>query len=339
MVEADQPITTRRIVRRGLPSCQWRVVAGHQEPPHGPRGLAGCPLSPRHPSFPRVRDQDTGDILGRRLDVHVTPVPGPHDWQTVRGRARAWRHYERPSSVSANKIFAEVSEGEMIETPKEIPDVVKSFLEWDGACNASMREAGQKAELELEARPPSPTPEKLSARIWQEMKRSMNLPRVTGILGNVAQNRRVLLVGSQAVRFRYPIPPFRPYEIRSQLVFADAEWMYILHKFQCPTTGRLYAEGLCRASCKQDDEKVSAAKLYDEVFGGGAEELPKDMPDVVVQLLKWDSSQRIKLEAPTEAARRQDETAMPSALALATGDSNLFKKLLARATSSWNLPV
>ncbi|KAG2780219.1 hypothetical protein PC129_g13212 [Phytophthora cactorum] len=96
------------------------------------------------------------------------------------------------------------------------------------------------------------------------------------------------------------IPPFRPYEIRSQLVFADAEWMYILHKFECPTTGRLYAEGLCRASCKQDDEKVSAAKLYDE--------LPKDMPDVVVQLLKWDSSQRIKLEAPTEAARRQDET-------------------------------
>ncbi|KAG3113643.1 hypothetical protein PI124_g5754 [Phytophthora idaei] len=141
------------------------------------------------------------------------------------------------------------------------------------------------------------------------------------------------------VRFRYPIPPFRLYEIRSQLVFAGAEWMYILHKFQCPTTGRLYAEGLCRASCKQDDEKVSAAKLYDEVFGGGAEELPKDMPDVVVQLLKWDSSQRIKLEAPTEAARRQDETAMPSALALATGDSNLFKKLLARATSSWNLPV
>ncbi|RAW20336.1 hypothetical protein PC110_g23222, partial [Phytophthora cactorum] len=97
--------------------------------------------------------------------------------------------------------------------------------------------------------------------------------------------------------------------------------------------------GLCRASCKQDDEKVSAATLYDEVFGGGAEELPKHMPDVVVQLLKWDSSQRIKLEAPTEVARRQDETAMPSALALATGDSNLFKKLLARATSSWNLPV
>ncbi|KAG3116328.1 hypothetical protein PI124_g5297 [Phytophthora idaei] len=96
------------------------------------------------------------------------------------------------------------------------------------------------------------------------------------------------------------IPPFRPYEIRPQLVFADAEWMYILHKFECPTTGRLYAEGLCRASCKQDDEKVSAAKLYDE--------LPKDMPDVVVQLLKWDSSQRIKLEAPTEAAQRQDET-------------------------------
>ncbi|ETI32553.1 hypothetical protein F441_20528 [Phytophthora nicotianae CJ01A1] len=165
---------------------------------------------------------------------------------------------------------------------------------------------------------------------------------VTGILGNIARQRRALLVASQAVRFRHPIPPFRPYEIRSQLVFADAEWMYFLHKFQCPTTGKLYAEGLCRASCRQDEENISAAKLYAEVFRGDVDELrglPKDMPDVVVRLLEWDSSQRIMLEAPAEAERRQGETAMPSAVALASGDSNLFKKLLARATSSWNLPM
>lgn len=164
---------------------------------------------------------------------------------------------------------------------------------------------------------------------------------MTGILGNVARHRRALQVASQAVRFRHPIPPFRPYEIQSQLVFADVEWMYFLHKFQCPTTGKLYAEGLCRASCRQDEEKVSAAKLYAEVFRGDVElsELPKDMPEVVAQLLKWDSSQRITLEAKPEAVQRQNETVMPSALALTSGDSNLFKKLLARATSSWNLPV
>ncbi|KAL3662036.1 hypothetical protein V7S43_012843 [Phytophthora oleae] len=165
---------------------------------------------------------------------------------------------------------------------------------------------------------------------------------VTGILGNVARHRRGLLVASQAVRFRYPIPPFRPYEIQSQLVFSDSEWMYFLHKFQCPTTGKLYAEGLCRAACRQDGERVSAAKLYAEVFGGDAEALhilPRDMPDVVRQLLEWEFSPRLLLETPQEAKRRQKETIMPSATALASGNSNPLKKLLARATRSWNLPM
>lgn len=163
---------------------------------------------------------------------------------------------------------------------------------------------------------------------------------MTGILGNIARHRRALLVASQAVRFRYPIPPFRPYEIQSQLVFSDSEWMYFLHKFQCPTTGKLYAEGLCRATCRQDGEHVSAEKMYAEVFGGDAEalriDLPKEMPDVVRQLLEWESSPPLVLETPQEEARRQKETVMPSATALASGNS---KKLLARATSSWNSPV
>ncbi|EGZ19438.1 hypothetical protein PHYSODRAFT_285280 [Phytophthora sojae] len=154
--------------------------------------------------------------------------------------------------------------------------------------------------------------------------------RVTGILGNVARHRRALLVASQAVRYRHPIPPFRPYEIRSQLVFSDDEWMYFLHQFQCPTTGKLYAEGLCRASCRQDGKTVSAAKLYVEVFGGDAEALQtRGMPDVVKQLLEWDGAARIELETPDEAARRERETALPSA----------DKKVLAQATRSWNLPV
>ncbi|KAE9334316.1 hypothetical protein PF008_g14030 [Phytophthora fragariae] len=137
---------------------------------------------------------------------------------------------------------------------------------------------------------------------------------VTGILGNVARHRRALLVASQAVRYRHPIPLFRPYEIRSQLVFADNEWMYFLHQFQCPTTGKLYAEGMCRASCRQDGATVSAAKLYAEVFGGDAEALQalqtRDMPDVVKRLLEWDGAARVVLETPAEAAHRERETTM-----------------------------
>ncbi|KAG7399150.1 hypothetical protein PHYBOEH_009610 [Phytophthora boehmeriae] len=166
---------------------------------------------------------------------------------------------------------------------------------------------------------------------------------VTGILGNVLRHRHSLVVTSQAVRYRHPIPPFRPYEIRSQLVFADSDWMYFLHRFQCPTTGKLYAEGLCRASCyDQDRLNVSASQLFAQVLNGNAESLalvlPTEMPDIVKELLAWDSSSRLELETSTEASRRAIETEMPSAKTLIASET-WPQKLLRRATRSWNLPV
>ncbi|KAL7691783.1 putative HotDog domain superfamily protein [Plasmopara halstedii] len=79
--------------------------------------------------------------------------------------------------VSPYKIIAEVSNGAVIEVPKEMPNVVKNFLEWDSACSTSMQEASKLAEMEIEANVPSPKPEKLSVRIWQEIQRSINLPK------------------------------------------------------------------------------------------------------------------------------------------------------------------
>ncbi|RLN52113.1 hypothetical protein BBJ29_001630 [Phytophthora kernoviae] len=166
---------------------------------------------------------------------------------------------------------------------------------------------------------------------------------VTGILGNMLRNRRSLVVASQAVRFRHPIPPFRPYEIRSQLVFADSDWMYFLHRYQCPTTGKLYAEGLCRATCcDQDRDKISASQLFAQMFNGNIESLnlmmPTEVPDAVKELLAWDSSNRLVLETSTEATRRALETEMPSAKTL-NASEKWPKKLLRYGTRSWNLPV
>lgn len=151
------------------------------------------------------------------------------------------------------------------------------------------------------------------------------------------RHHRSLVVASQAVRYRHPIPPFRPYEIRSQLIFADQQWMYLLHRFQCPTTGKLYAEGLCRATCRQNGGHVSAATLFSEVVGGDPEALrtlPKEMPAMVRELLEWDASTRYELETTAEASRRATETQMPSDKALTRS-----WKPLQRLTQTWNLPI
>ena len=79
--------------------------------------------------------------------------------------------------VSARKLFDEVSD-DVIEAPAQMPDIVKTFLDWDEACATSMKKAGEKAEQHLKANPPPPTPVKLGARCWQEMKKSMNMPSI-----------------------------------------------------------------------------------------------------------------------------------------------------------------
>jgi acyl-CoA thioesterase FadM len=104
----------------------------------------------------QVEDPDTGKQFAEGLVRGVF----------MKGRRR----------VSPNRILAEVSDGGMIDPPTEMPEVVKGFLNWDGACNASMGVAEKVAKEELESNPPAATPEKLGARIWQEMKKSMNLP-------------------------------------------------------------------------------------------------------------------------------------------------------------------
>ncbi|KAJ0404797.1 hypothetical protein P43SY_003473 [Pythium insidiosum] len=89
----------------------------------------------------------------------------------------------------------------------------------------------------------------------------------TGIVHEAVKKRQMFLVGSQSIRYRHPIPPFRPYEIRTQVVYWDDSWVYFLHHFQCPTTGKLYAEGLCRATVKEGKRRVSGQELYYNATG------------------------------------------------------------------------
>ncbi|KAJ0409038.1 hypothetical protein ATCC90586_000625 [Pythium insidiosum] len=125
----------------------------------------------------------------------------------------------------------------------------------------------------------------------------------TGIVHEAVKKRQMFLVGSQSIRYRHPIPPFRPYEIRTQVVYWDDSWVYFLHHFQCPTTGKLYAEGLCRATVKEGKRRVSGQELYYNATGLMVD-TPKEVPAIVEEFLAWDSASRASMETSEEEKRR-----------------------------------
>ncbi|GAB9471711.1 Atp-dependent protease la [Globisporangium polare] len=146
----------------------------------------------------------------------------------------------------------------------------------------------------------------------------------TGMLTHAIKKKRMFLVGSQVIRYRHAISPFRPYEIRTQLVYSDDTWIYFLQQFQCPTTGKLYAEGLARATVREGSKKVSARDMFLEI--GEDVKLPNEMPDVVKQFLNWDEASRLSMESATEAAQKTLAVEKPK------------RGLLAELTRTWNLP-
>lgn len=122
----------------------------------------------------------------------------------------------------------------------------------------------------------------------------------TGVLWQAVKHRRMFLAASQAIRYRHAIPPFHAYEIRTQMVYWDGHWIYFLHQFQCPTTGKQYAEGLCRVMVKQREEAVSFEKMIGEVYDGPIPPRPSEVPEVVKGFLDWDVASRNSMESSSK---------------------------------------
>ncbi|KAG1700971.1 hypothetical protein DVH05_011215 [Phytophthora capsici] len=123
-----------------------------------------------------------------------------------------------------------------------------------------------------------------------------------GVFWQALKHRRMFLVASQAIRFRYAIPPFHAYEIKTQMVYWDGPWVYFLHQFQDPTSGKQFAEGLCRVMVKQSDGGVTLEKMISEVYDGPIPPQPTEMPEVVQGFLEWDAASRLSME---EAGERE----------------------------------
>ncbi|KAI9980180.1 hypothetical protein PInf_026528 [Phytophthora infestans] len=134
---------------------------------------------------------------------------------------------------------------------------------------------------------------------------SMELARwhftaANGVLWQALKHRRMFLAASQAIRFRHAIPPFHAYEIKTQMVYWDGPWIFFLHQFQDSSTGKQFAEGLCRVMVKQSDEGVSFEKMIAEVYDGPMLAQPTEAPDVVKEFLEWDAASRSSMETAHE---------------------------------------
>lgn len=161
--------------------------------------------------------------------------------------------------------------------------------------------------------------------------------RSTGILFQALKRRRAFIAAAQAIRYRHGIAPFQAYEIRTRIAFWDERWVYFLHHFQCPTTGRIFAEGLVRVAVYGRDGKAIAGRdVFAEVEPDAAvlDQVPSEMPELVRQFLAWDAASRKSME---DAAARSKQDA--EATAAAAGDPpkdvwGRLKRELARSTNS-----
>ncbi|POM69642.1 Hypothetical protein PHPALM_14052 [Phytophthora palmivora] len=124
-----------------------------------------------------------------------------------------------------------------------------------------------------------------------------------GVLWQALKNRRMFLVASQSIRYRHAIPPFHAYEIKSQIIYWDNDWIYFLHQFQDPSSGQQYAEGLARVVVKETGGGASFNKMISEVYDGPIPPQPAKMPDVVKGFLEWDAASRVSMETANELER------------------------------------
>ncbi|KAL3662047.1 hypothetical protein V7S43_012855 [Phytophthora oleae] len=154
-----------------------------------------------------------------------------------------------------------------------------------------------------------------------------------GVLWQALKHRRMFLAASQAIRYRHAIPPFHAYEIKTWLVYWDGPWIYFLHQFQDPTSGKQFAEGLCRIMVKQSGKGVSFEKMISEVYDGPIPPQPAEVPEVVQGFLEWDAASRSSMETAHER-----ETATIGESPSPPNPENLWDRIWAEMQRSMNRP-
>ncbi|ETW04691.1 hypothetical protein H310_03850 [Aphanomyces invadans] len=133
-----------------------------------------------------------------------------------------------------------------------------------------------------------------------------HLSGLNGMLHHCFSKRWMLLVGSQSIRYRHSIAPFQAYEIHSDIVHWDDQWFYFIHRFVCPTTGKLFAEGLTRGMVKDSNRQTIKFIDVTKQLGLGTP-ASKPMPDVVKTFLEWDAATKASTAAWNPADHIDDK--------------------------------
>ncbi|KAL8007536.1 putative HotDog domain superfamily protein [Plasmopara halstedii] len=115
----------------------------------------------------------------------------------------------------------------------------------------------------------------------------------------------------------------------TQVVYWDDSWLYLSHRFQDPTTGKQFAEGLVRCVMMKDRRRVSPYKIIAEVSNGAVIEVPKEMPNVVKNFLEWDSACSTSMQEAISSPRWKSKRTChrPSLKSLAFVSGKRFKDL------------
>lgn len=118
--------------------------------------------------------------------------------------------------------------------------------------------------------------------------RSFTLNRINGLTQTVLKNRCLFLVASSSIRFRYPIQPFGAYEVHTQLAHYDERFSYFVQRFHCPSTGKIFAEGLCRIIIKKQGKDVPPVQLCAQIGVDLTAIKAETTPAIVQKFSDWD---------------------------------------------------
>ena len=113
-------------------------------------------------------------------------------------------------------------------------------------------------------------------------------PKTAGLLNLVIRNRYIILLGSQAVRYRRELYAFQKYEILNEIVAMDNRWLWVRGTITTPGSGDVPAAcTLHRVMVTKGKETVDPLSLLRELGFKGEVPSPKEDPEIR-GFLTWD---------------------------------------------------
>ncbi|KAH9099724.1 hypothetical protein Ae201684P_018735 [Aphanomyces euteiches] len=103
---------------------------------------------------------------------------------------------------------------------------------------------------------------------------------LSGLAKLVFIERWSFLAGSNMVQYHHDILPGHAFEIHTEVIYWGDAWSFFRHRFVCPTTGKLFIEGVTRTIVKDGQNRTIP---FDDVIRYLKVEKarPTEMPDVV----------------------------------------------------------